>query len=101
MGRGRPKKNPFDMLSGDEKDGIAGMSDEEISNRIAKAAMDQAALEDAMKNDGDLQEQKEKLKTARQPYSDGKKRLRQLVQYSRSILDGRGKESGTSPIEAE
>lgn len=99
MRRGRPKKDPYDQLSSDERDGIASMQDEEIRTRIAKAAMDQGALEDAQKNDGDLTERKEALKYAMEPYRNGKKRLKQLVSYSRSILDARGKESGTSPTE--
>lgn len=99
MPKGRPKKDPYDQLSEEERDGIAGMKDPDIRDRIAKAAMDHAALEDAMKGDGDLTEKKEALKYAREPYSVGKKRLRQLVRYSRSVLDGRGKEAGTSPTE--
>lgn len=99
MGRGKSKKDPYAALSTEERDAIASMKDEEIHARIAKAAMDQGALEDAQKNDGDLQEKKSAVKYAMEPYRDGKKRLKTLVKYSRSILDARGKESGTSPTD--
>ena len=99
--RGRKPKDPFSELSGEERDAIASMNDEEIKTRIAKAAMDQGALEEAMKNDGDLNEKREALKYAREPYNNGKKRLKQLVSYSRSILDARGKESGTYDSEPD
>jgi flagellar motility protein MotE (MotC chaperone) len=95
----RQKKDPFDMLTGEEKDAVASMSPEEIRNRIAKAAMDQAALEEAQKNDGDLQEKKAAVKYAMEPYRDGKKRLKQLIKYARTVLDAQGKDSGTSPTE--
>lgn len=99
MPRGRKKKDPFDMLSTEERDGIASMNDDEIRNRIAKAAMDQAALEEARKLDQDLAEKTEAKKYAEAPYREGRKRLKQLVSYSRQLLDARGKESGTSPTE--
>lgn len=95
----RTKKDPYSAVSSEERDAIASMKDEEIRDRIAKAALDAQALEDAQKLDGDLQEKKGAVKYAMDPYNDGKKRLKQLVRYSRSILDARGKESGTSPIE--
>lgn len=100
MGKfGRTKKNPFNLLSDDEKDAIAGLKDPEIRNRIALAAMNQQALEEAQKSDGDLLERKEALRVAQEPYREGRKRLKQLVRYSRGVLDSRGQEAGTSPIE--
>ena len=97
-GSGKPK-DLYPDLSGEEKDAIASMTDEEIRQRIAKAAMDQGALEDAMKKDGDLDEKKSALKFAMEPYRDGKKRLKQLIKLGRSLLDARGKDAGTSPTE--
>lgn len=97
--RGRPKKNPFDLLTSEERDTLSSLRDDELRNRIAKAAMDCQALEDAQKLDGDLALHKEVLRCAVEPYREGRKRLRQLVRYSRSVLDGRGQEAGTSPTE--
>jgi hypothetical protein len=97
--RGRKPKDQFSELSGEEKDAIASMTDEEIKERIAKITMDQAALEDAKKNDGDLKECQERLKVARAPYKEAATRFKQLIAYKRATLDARGKESGTSPIE--
>lgn len=97
--RGRKPKDPFSELTAEERDALAAMTDDEIRNRIAKAALDQEALESAMADDGDLKERKLAYDYAKEPYKTGKKRLKQFVKFGRQTLDSRGKESGTSPVE--
>lgn len=100
MARGyRKNKNPFADLDEDTKNAIASMKDDEVHKRISKAALDQEALDQAMKDDGDLEEKKSALKYAREPYVEGRKRLKLLVRFAKTILEARGREAGTSPTE--
>lgn len=97
--RGRKPKDPYAGLDQDFKDAVASMKDEEIRAKIAQIAMDQQALDEAQKKDGDLKEKKEVVKYAMEPYLEGRKGCQLRIKYGRMILDARGKDSGTSSVE--
>jgi hypothetical protein len=99
MGRPKKVKDPFDLLDGDEKNAIENSSDEELQKRIAEVAMNDAALADAMKKDFDLQQKKDAVKVAMEPYRDAKKANKQRIAYARLLLDARGKPNGDSGLD--
>ncbi len=92
-------KDPYEDLDGDFKDAVSSMKDEEIRARIAKVAMDQQALEEAKKNDEDLKQRQDAVKVAMEPYREGKKACQLRIKFCRMVLDSRGQEAGTNPIE--
>jgi len=93
-GRGRPKKDPFDILDEDEKSAIAGMNETQIRDRIAKVSLDQAALMELKEQDQDLKEKKEAAKEAGAIYREGTKRNKTLIAFARRVLGDKGKETG-------
>jgi hypothetical protein len=97
--RGRKAKDPFEDLDSEFKDAVASMKDEEIKTRIAQVAMDQQALNEAKKNDEDLKQRQSAVKVAMEPYRAGNKGCQLRIKYARMILDARGKEAGTNPLE--
>jgi hypothetical protein len=98
MGRGKGKKDPFDMLDTETKSAIEGGDEASINTVIANVAKNQAALEDVKAKDQDLKNAKDQVKSASFVYTEGRKRNRQVIAYCRLVLDGKGKDSGDAGL---
>jgi hypothetical protein len=91
MTRGRKKKNPFDDLSNEFKDAVAGSTPEQIKQRIAQVAMDDQSLREARDEDQQLAEAKEAAKQAGEVYRDGAKMNRLKIRWCKEVLESKGK----------
>jgi hypothetical protein len=92
-GSGKPK-DPFEDLTTDFKDAIAGSSREEIERRIVKVVMDDVDLRKAKKDDQDLKEKQEAFKEASAIYRDGFKSNKLKIEYMKRVLDDKGGVTG-------
>lgn len=92
-------KNPYSELTEDFKESINNATDDEINQKIAETAKNQAALEEAKEKDEDLKEKKAQASEAGAVYRDGKKANNQKIKYAREVLSGRGKDAGDSGLE--
>ncbi len=91
-----PKKEKFAELPEEFKDAVAGMQEAQIRDRIAKVALDQAALMEAKDLDEDLAEKKEIANEAGAIYRDGTKMNKLKVEFCRQVLGDKGKPNGDS-----
>jgi hypothetical protein len=100
MPRGRPKKNPFEGLPESWREEIDALGNNEsaLRDRIAKVALDNAALKGAEKEDQDLNAKKEEVKTARSMYTEGYKAHKLMIDYLRAQLRANGKPCGESGV---
>lgn len=89
--RGRPKKDPFDILPEDFKDSVQGKSDAEINEMIAKVAKDEELNRRCKAEDQDLKEKQEQAKLAGQGYADATKMNKTKTAYLYDVLKARGK----------
>jgi hypothetical protein len=87
-----PSNKKFDILDEDWKDKFASATTEDLNLEIAKTAKDQEALEKVQDEDQDLASLKEQVKTAMEPYRDGKKANRAKIQWLVQVLGDRGAE---------
>ncbi len=99
MPRPKSDKDPYENLDEDFKDAVASMKEEDIRKKIAEVALNQAAMDQAMENDLDLQEKKEQLKVCTEPYSEARKANKLKIKYCRQILENQGKDTGTAEVE--
>lgn len=97
--RGRPKKDKFADLDKDFKDAAEALSEAELRDRVAKTALDLAALLDAKDKDFDLKEKKEVAKEAGAVYREGIKASKLRTAYLRLMLEAKGKEAGSFETE--
>src|SRR5512133_3677586 len=99
-GRGRPKKDPFDLLSDEFKDAVASASPEDINKRIAEIAKGAAANQELLKSDPIVSDLKEKLKEATAGYRETKKAFGQQLAFCREKLADKGKDN-TGSLEVQ
>lgn len=99
MARGRRKKNKFEDLDKDFMTNIEAASDAEIRDKIAQVALNQAELIQARDLDQDLQDKKYALSEANAIYREGTKMNKLRIEYARSILEARGKNTGDSGLD--
>lgn len=92
-GRGRPKKDQYDLLSEEFKDAISSASPEDINKRIAEVAKGAAANQELLKSDPVVNDLKEQLKTATSGYRETKKVFGQQLAYCREKLADKGKDN--------
>jgi hypothetical protein len=92
-GRGRPKKDPYDLLSDEFKDAIASASPDEINKRIAEIAKGAAANTELLKSDPVVNEAKDELKKLTAPYGETKKAFGQQLAFCREKLADKGKDN--------
>lgn len=90
MPRGRPRADEFSELDQDFKSALEAMSESEINVKIAEIAKNQEDLDTAKKDDVDLQNLKEQVKVALEPYSQATKANKQSIKYAYQILKSRG-----------
>jgi len=83
-------KEPFMDVPEEFKDAVAGMSVDEIKQRIAQVALDQVDLMKAKKEDDDFNEKKEAYKEAGLVYREGTKLNRVKIEYCKVMLDNKG-----------
>jgi hypothetical protein len=83
-------KDPFEALNSDFKDAVAVMPEAEIRNRISEVAIANEELRKAKKDDQDLEEKREALKYANEPYREGEKLNRLKIQFCKRVLEDRG-----------
>lgn len=91
--RGRPKKDPFDLLTAEFKDAVAGENAEQINLRIAEIAKAEFTNIELMKADPDLQAAKAEVKTCSQQYRDNSKTNGQKIAFCRQVLGDQGKDN--------
>lgn len=93
MGRPKGSKNKlaFDDLSSDFKDAVAQSTPEQIRNRIAEIAMDEARNQTMKASDEDLAEKKEAVKFAGEGYATNTKQNKLKIKYAMMILEDKGK----------
>jgi len=87
-------KDPFGDLPEEFKDAVAGSNVDDVKKRIAEVAMNQVALMEAKKLDGDLAEAHQRYNDASALYRDGTKANKLKLQYCKSVLDSRGVVTG-------
>ena len=97
--RGRPAKDPYELVPAEFKDKINAAADLEVRQMIAQVSLNQAALMEAKEADEDLKQAKEAAKSAGAVYADGTKTNKQCISYGRDLLKARGKPTGDSGIE--
>lgn len=90
------KKDKYADLDQDFKDTAASLAEAELRDRIATTSLNQAALIDARDKDFDLKDKKEAVKEASAIYREGTKRNKLVIDYLRSMLDAKGKDTGSS-----
>lgn len=92
---GRPKgsknKSDFDLLSGDFKDGVAQSSPEQVRDRIAQIAMDEANNQKLKADDQDLADKKEQVKLAAEGYVEATKQNKLKIKFAMQVLEDKGK----------
>ncbi len=91
MRRMKKDKSPWADLDVEFKENVAGMTDEEISQRIAEVAMNEVENLAAKKADQDLKEKRDAAKFAGEQYSEATKMNRLRISFAHSILEARGK----------
>jgi hypothetical protein len=77
------------------KDTAAALSEADLRDRVAKTALDLAALQEAKEKDFDLKEKKEIAKEAGAVYREGIKASKLRTSYLRMMLEAKGKEAGS------
>jgi hypothetical protein len=92
MARGRPRKNEFEDLDSAWKDGIAGMTEEEINNKIAEIAKAEEENQKLKKEDEQLAEAKEAAKIAGEGYKEASKLSKARIRFCMRVLSDRGHE---------
>ncbi len=90
MAKMAKEKDPFEGVPEEFRDAIAGMSVEEIKQRIATVALDQVELMKAKKEDQDLFEKKELAKEAGALYREGTKLNKTKIEYCKMMIDNKG-----------
>lgn len=90
MARVAKDKDPFESIPEEFKDAVAGMSVDEIKQRIAQVALDQVELMKAKKEDQDLFEKKEAYKEAGALYREGTKLNKTKIEYCKMMIDSKG-----------
>lgn len=103
MARGKKgtstKKDPYRDVEKEFKAAVDGGTPEQIRERIAKVALDQAALMAAKDLDQDLKDKKAAASYANETYRDGTKFNKLRIAYCRMVLGRQGKEDGDSGID--
>lgn len=99
MGRGRPKKDKFDILDAEFKNAVAGMDEVAIRKKISEIALNQVALLIAKENDQDLAEKKEAYSVAGEVYREGSKMNKVSIEFCRQVLSDKGKSVGSFEVE--
>lgn len=92
MRKMRKKKNQFDDLPPEFVDSVNAMSTEEIRDRVATIALQQAELMAARDLDEDLQMAKATAREAGAIYRDGTKMNKTKIEFCKQILGARGAE---------
>ncbi len=95
--RAKKFKDPFEGCPEEFKEKVNKGSDADVNLLIADTAKNQAALMERKKEDGQLKECREALKTANSQYKDGTKQNNAQIAYARSVLSARGKPAGEAP----
>lgn len=85
------KRDPFEDLSAEFKDAIAGSSAEQIYEKISKLAAEIQSLEDAKKLDTDLENKKAEYETCLAPYKEQTKALKLQIKFALRVLGDQGK----------
>jgi hypothetical protein len=88
------KKNKFADVPEEFRDAVAGMNEAQIRDRIAKVALDQAALLEAKADDQDLAEKREQAKEAGAGYREGTKLNKLKIEFCRQVLGDKSKPTG-------
>lgn len=89
--RTRKNKDPFAELDPDFKNAVESMSEVELRHKIAEVAMNEADNKRLEKEDQDLAEKKELVKSAAEQYRSATKANVLRIGYCKSILEARGK----------
>lgn len=108
-GRGRPKKDRYDMLTPEFKDAVANGTPEEINRRIAEIAKGAAANQELLKADPEVIAAADNLKGLKSGYVETKKTFAQQLAWCRETLSNKGKDNtgslelrpGQEPVEAD
>jgi hypothetical protein len=90
MAKFKAPKDPFEGVPEEFRDAVAGMSIEEIKQRIAQTSIDQVELMKAKKEDQDLFEKKELFKEAGAIYREGSKLNRVKIEFCKMTIDSKG-----------
>lgn len=80
----------FAQLDEEWRSSMLSASTEEVTKKISTVAMNDYQMHMAQKNDPDLNELKEKLKTANAPYSDAYKTNKIRIEFLTEVLRSRG-----------
>lgn len=91
-------KDPYSKITKDERDEMDKLDEDQLNKKIAQVAKNDSAMEEARKMDEDLEQAKERLKVCQEPYKESRAANKQRIAYLRSLLSGKGKDSGTSPV---
>jgi hypothetical protein len=90
MGRKKKDADAWEDLDADFRTEVDSMTREQIEHRIAAVAMYNVELMKAKKEDQDLQEKKDQVTLANEPYKLGSKQIRLKIEYCKQSLDGQG-----------
>jgi hypothetical protein len=94
-------KDPFDLLDEDLKDEISKKSEGALREFVAKVALDEQALREAMKNDQALNEAKVAYSDAGAGYKDAFKTNKQKIKFASQVLTDQGKYAGQASVKQE
>lgn len=84
-------KDKFKNLDSDFKDALASSSPEDIYKRITELSSQLEELDKAKKADQDLENLKEKVATALEPYKAAGKDLKLRIKFALQVLGDKGK----------
>lgn len=86
----KPAREPFADLSEDFRNQVDAADRDGIRKLIAEAAIAQAELMEAQKDDEDYQSAKEAAREAGAVYREGTKANTLKIKYARQALEGKG-----------
>lgn len=87
---GGEKKDEFKDLDETFKDAVAQSSTDEIRKRITELALGELWTREDLKDNGEINDLKDKLSARMEPYRKDLKELRLQIKYCKSILDDKG-----------
>lgn len=96
--KGSGKKDPYASLGPTFQETIRGLKEAEIRERISRVALDEEALRKAQTEDQDLQNIKDKLSVAQEPYRRTFKDYRLQIKFMKQVLEEGGKAAGEAKI---
>lgn len=88
--RGRPKKNPYDLIDEEWKNAVNGATPADINSRISEVAKAEELNQRLKGEDEDLANRKAEAKDAGQQYADATKVNKLKITYAVEVLKGKG-----------